>query len=97
MSQLVLWPVKARTLNTGPQHFTPACNRNKPDALQLMNGSRKCGINTELSITHPAIRNNDMRFEDKWMLLECRETLEQCKCWNCCNVETTPHIPAQHQ
>jgi hypothetical protein len=22
----VLWPVKARTLNTGPQHFKPACN-----------------------------------------------------------------------
>jgi hypothetical protein len=33
-----------------------------------MNGSRKCGIYT--MEYHPAIRNNDMWFEDEWMQLE---------------------------
>jgi hypothetical protein len=42
---------------------------NNPDALQLVNGSRKCDIyiHNGVILSH---KNNDMWFEGKWMQLE---------------------------
>jgi hypothetical protein len=40
----------------------------QPRCLQLMSGSRKCGIYT--TECYSATRNNDMGFEGKWMQLE---------------------------
>jgi hypothetical protein len=54
--------------------FTIAKPWKQPSALQLMNGSRKCGTYTQQSITQP----QGMVFEGKWMQLQDITLSEVC-------------------
>jgi hypothetical protein len=47
--------------------FTITSYGNNTDAIQLMNGSRKCDIYIYTMEFYSAIRNNDMWFAGKWM------------------------------